>query len=211
IRSVAEGSLPALRTGTKPAPRRAAIGAPRMKPRASIATTWSTRASTNGSAMASIVRRNAGPLPRSGVMSLNTIPGVGKSGMSRISPRRSVARSRTLLMRGSLMHHGERVRQLGRGHGLGVSRGTDRLDGRHVGVRRPASDDIEESRGCLVVARDEQLDAAIGLVLDPPRQTERPRPFAHELPKPDALHTPDDAHVMDGHVRNLATDAEQCP
>ena len=79
------------------------------------------------------------------------------------------------------------------------------------GVRRPAADDIEESRGRLVIARHEQLDAAIGLILHPPRQPERPRPFAHELPKADALNTPDDAHVMDGHVRNLATDAEQCP
>ena len=47
------GSLPALRTGTKPTPRSWAIIAPRMKPRASIANTESSTTPRHGAAIAS--------------------------------------------------------------------------------------------------------------------------------------------------------------
>ena len=47
------GSLPGLRAGTKPAPSSRAIAAPRMKPRASAATTKSTPRGPAHSAMPS--------------------------------------------------------------------------------------------------------------------------------------------------------------
>ena len=42
MRSTCHGSLPALRTGTNPAPSRSATGAARMNPRASMPTTLDT-------------------------------------------------------------------------------------------------------------------------------------------------------------------------
>ena len=82
---VSAGSLPGLRAGAKPAPSSRASAPPRMKPRASAAeddvdvqrprvarrarrTAWSSAAASSSS----------------GVMSLKTIPGFGKSGMSRM-------------------------------------------------------------------------------------------------------------------------------
>ena len=79
------GSLPALRTGTKPAPRRTATGAAMMKPRASTPMTLSMARSAKASASAVTHQDRAGPLASSGVMSLKTTPGCGKSGMSLIS------------------------------------------------------------------------------------------------------------------------------
>src|SRR5207249_3428849 len=92
------GSLPSLRTGTKPAPSLYAMGAPKMKPRDSMPTTtfrlpiFSMRPSIDPrklSASLSIV-----------VMSLKRIPGLGKSGTSRMR----AARSFVVAMRGSLEH-----------------------------------------------------------------------------------------------------------
>jgi len=61
-----------------------AIGAPSRKPRDSIDTTREMRASRNGAVMSSTARRNAVGSSNNGVMSLNTIPGLGKSGTSRM-------------------------------------------------------------------------------------------------------------------------------
>src|SRR5258708_33479985 len=59
------------------------MGAARMKPRASMPTTLVIGAS-NGAASSSVAARNAPASPSSGVMSRNTTPGCGKSGMSRM-------------------------------------------------------------------------------------------------------------------------------
>src|SRR5205085_8986562 len=65
------------------------MGEARMKPRASIPTTLSTRWTAKGEARASRVHRKASASPSKGVMSLKTIPGCGKSATSRIMLGRS--------------------------------------------------------------------------------------------------------------------------
>ena len=78
------GSLPGLRTGTKPTPSARANGAPKMKPRASIASTTSTGTSRQGAANASNAASKAAAFAKTGVMSLKTMPGRGKSATSRM-------------------------------------------------------------------------------------------------------------------------------
>src|SRR6478609_9191796 len=82
-RSEGPGSLPDLRTGTKPMPRWWATAAPMMNPRASIPTTTSTRPAYRP-ATSWTTAANASPSASCGVKSLNRTPGCGKSGMSRI-------------------------------------------------------------------------------------------------------------------------------
>ena len=82
---VSYGSFSGFRTGMNPAPHRAAIAAPRMNPRASGATTKSTSSGRACCESASTACSSAAGSANSGVASLNTIPGWGKSGMSRIS------------------------------------------------------------------------------------------------------------------------------
>src|SRR5262245_44567497 len=60
-----------------------------MKPRLSIATTLSTARSPHSTLMRSSERRKRASSRSSVVMSLNTMPGFGKSGTSRIAARRS--------------------------------------------------------------------------------------------------------------------------
>jgi hypothetical protein len=81
---VSQGSLPGLRTGMKPAPICRATAPPRMKPRASAAATTSTSSERAYSEIRSIALDSAPGSRSSGVMSLKTIPGLGKSGMSRM-------------------------------------------------------------------------------------------------------------------------------
>src|SRR5215208_2045033 len=73
-----------------PAPQFRAIAAPRMNPRASGATTKSSCKGRACSVSSSIARSSPSGSANSGVASLNTIPGWGKSGMSRISSLSSV-------------------------------------------------------------------------------------------------------------------------
>ncbi len=89
--TVSCGSLPGLRAGTKPTPSSRAIAAPRMNPRASAATTKSTfRGRAHSASSRHRLRRARPRSSSSGVMSLNRIPGFGKSGMSRMCAPRSV-------------------------------------------------------------------------------------------------------------------------
>jgi hypothetical protein len=77
----------------KPASAAAATAPPSTNPRASADTTKSTERERAYSASASTVKLRAGGCASSGVMSLKTIPGLGKSGMSRIwSSSRTVDR-----------------------------------------------------------------------------------------------------------------------
>jgi hypothetical protein len=76
-RTTAQGSLPALRTGTNPARRRYATGAARMNPRASMPMTRSTWRSANAATSWSMAVAKPGPSPSSGVMSRNVTPGWG--------------------------------------------------------------------------------------------------------------------------------------
>ena len=66
------------------------MGAARMKPRASMPTTLVIGPS-NGATSSSVAARKASASPSRGVMSLNTTPGCGKSGMSRMNVQRSSA------------------------------------------------------------------------------------------------------------------------
>jgi hypothetical protein len=68
----------------KPAPTCCATAPPRMKPRASAAATTSTCRSRAKLAISPIACARASASSSSGVMSLKTIPGFGKSGMSRM-------------------------------------------------------------------------------------------------------------------------------
>src|SRR3954469_7549897 len=89
-RTVAAGSLPGLRASTKPAPSSRASAGPSRKPRASAPITTSTSGGASSARPETAVSRPAGSAS-TGVMSLNPIPGCGKSGISRTRARRSAA------------------------------------------------------------------------------------------------------------------------
>src|SRR6266436_4570035 len=90
----AAGSLPFLRTGTKPAPSSCASTPPKMKPRDSTPTTTSIEPFGYFAARCSMTDAHAGASLSSVVMSLKRMPSVGKSLMSRILAR-SAATSMT--------------------------------------------------------------------------------------------------------------------
>src|SRR3954447_901916 len=90
-RTVSCGSLPGLRASTNPAPSSRATAGPSRKPRASAPMTTSTRRSRARSASPVTAASSPSGEARTGVMSLNTMPGFGKSGMSRTSASRSTA------------------------------------------------------------------------------------------------------------------------
>ena len=71
------GSLPFLRTGTKPALSWCATAPPRMKPRASTPATLSILVPAKGCTSSSTARLKARASPRRVVMSRNMIPGLG--------------------------------------------------------------------------------------------------------------------------------------
>src|SRR5512138_2046148 len=81
------GSFPGLRTIANPAPIAYASGAAKMKPRDSMPTTLSIRSSFQRATKVSITWRKSVRSPRTGVMSLKTIPFFGKSGTSRMRAR----------------------------------------------------------------------------------------------------------------------------
>src|SRR5690606_5889895 len=91
MRRVRYGSLPGLRTGANPVPRWSATGAAKMNPRASIPTTRSTSCDEKSSASCRTTAENSSASERTGVRSLNTIPGWGKSGISRTRRRMRAA------------------------------------------------------------------------------------------------------------------------
>src|SRR5208282_5927255 len=82
---VLKGSLPFLRTGTKPACNFVAAAAAKMNPRASMPTTASTEPGLNFSVSRSIAPENSRASASTGVMSLNWMPGLGKSGTFRMA------------------------------------------------------------------------------------------------------------------------------
>src|ERR1039458_5387561 len=79
------GSLPFLRTGTNPVRNFTAAAAAKINPRASIPTTASTEPGLNFSVSKSIEPANSRASASTGVMSLNWMPGLGKSGMLRMA------------------------------------------------------------------------------------------------------------------------------
>src|ERR1039458_8535431 len=79
------GSLPFLRMGTNPARNFTAAAAAKINPRASIPTTASTEPGLNFSVSKSIALENNRASASTGVMSLNWMPGLGKSGMLRMA------------------------------------------------------------------------------------------------------------------------------
>lgn len=83
------GELARLACQRKPRADSSASAGPSRKPRASAATTHSTPSGRAYAASARTARRNASGSASSGAMSLNTIPRLGKSGMSRIKALRS--------------------------------------------------------------------------------------------------------------------------
>lgn len=82
---VFQGSLPFFLTGVNPAPSASATGAPKINPRASMATTLSIFLSRAVSVSKSMERWSRAWSPSMGVMSLKTIPGSGKSWTSRMA------------------------------------------------------------------------------------------------------------------------------
>src|SRR5512137_2324398 len=84
---VFQGSLPGLRTMVSPVPRVYASGAAKTKPRDSMPMIFSTRSPRQRSASASMTCLKRPGWERMGVMSLNTTPGLGKSGTSRMAAR----------------------------------------------------------------------------------------------------------------------------
>src|ERR1039458_6783421 len=79
------GSLPFLRTGMNPVRNFTAAAAAKINPRASIPTTASTEPGLNFSVSKSIAPENNRASASTGVMSLNWMPGLGKSGMLRMA------------------------------------------------------------------------------------------------------------------------------
>src|SRR3954449_8207359 len=92
-RTVAAGSLPGLRASTNPAPSSRARAGPSRNPRASAPMTTSM---SGGATSASPVTAASRPFgsARTGVMSLNPMPGLGKSGISRMRSSRFTSRTR---------------------------------------------------------------------------------------------------------------------
>src|SRR5689334_16990211 len=82
---VLKGSLPFLRTGTKPVLSLVAAAAAKMKPRASMPTTASTDPGENFSVSKSTAPVNSRASASTGVMSLNWMPALGKSGTLRMA------------------------------------------------------------------------------------------------------------------------------
>jgi len=96
---VEAGSLPCLRTGTKPTPSLVAKRGPKMKPRASGPTTASGRQSRSfmSAAKRSVMSDRRPGTPSTGVISRNIIPSRGKSGTVRIASRRLRSNSSDML------------------------------------------------------------------------------------------------------------------
>src|SRR6266508_2436697 len=183
------GSLPSLRTGTKPTPRLYAIGAPKMNPRDSMPTTTSMSRLPMRSMSPSIAALKDSPSFNSVVMSLNRMPGLGKSGMSRMRVARSfvvTATGESLLRRGA-----QRTRQADErneaarlehvrvgeqsldamGHAIGrhnahvrVGRGSaieDRQDAEEVAHQNPCDTAVsDEQHGLAGVLRRDAADRA---------------------------------------------------
>ena len=87
--TVSCGSLPGLRASTNPAPSSRASAGPSRNPRASAPMTTSGSCGRASSASCTTAASSARASAISGVMSLNPIPGFGKSGISRMKGRRS--------------------------------------------------------------------------------------------------------------------------
>ena len=77
-----------MRLGANPAALGAGTGGARMTALASMPATWLTPDSRWGADVNSSDRARAPASPRRGAMSLNTMPGSGKSGTSLISDRK---------------------------------------------------------------------------------------------------------------------------
>src|SRR5439155_8392978 len=178
------GSLPSFRTGTKPAPSLYAMGAPKMKPRDSMPTTTSTFRLPIFSMRPSIDPRKLSASLSIVVMSLKRIPGLGKSGTSRMR----AARSFVVAMRGSLEHPlATRVHVIAREEAFHVAAFVvDDDDGdRGVRLRRRVKlrEDAEVVRGedarHTAVANDEHRAAGI-LAMEPPHRAKSALEHAFE-------------------------------
>src|SRR4051812_805908 len=146
-RTVSCGSLPGLRASTNPAPSSRASAGPSRKPRASAPITTSTRRSRARSASPVTAASSPSGEARTGVMSLNTMPGFGKSGMSRTSASRSTAMAGLSGDDLAQVADEEQVLEV-RGHGGQV---LERLDGllAALGVARAQGrgEDLLQQRG----------------------------------------------------------------
>ena len=97
---VSAGSFPGFRTGITPTPSSIAIGVANRNPRASTAAIASIPASRHGATISRTAAASAAGSARSGVMSRNKIPGLGKSGTGRMKEARSTAAWGTKRLRG---------------------------------------------------------------------------------------------------------------
>src|SRR6266511_4062543 len=126
------------------------MGAPKMKPRDSMPTTTSTSRVPMRSMSPSTAALNDSPSLRSVVMSLKRIPGLGKSGMSRMREARSFSVTAT---RGRLID--VRVGE----QSLDAMRLPVGDDDAHVRVRRGAA--VELRQEPEEVAHEDPRDAAV--------------------------------------------------
>src|SRR3954465_9260043 len=159
-RTVSCGSLPGLARTTNPAPSSRATAGPSRKPRASAPMTTSTRRSRARSASPVTAASSPSGEARTGVMSLKTMPGFGKSGMSRTSASRSTAMAGLSGDDLAQVADEEQVLEV-RGEGGGV---LERLDGllAALGVARAQGrgEDLLQQRGLAVGAGAEGAQVA---------------------------------------------------
>src|SRR5881394_2543896 len=164
--------------GTSPAPSSSAIGAPNRKPRDSIDTTRVIRLPRNGSAISVIACANSLTSSSTGVTSLNTIPGFGKSFTSRIvrfSSAKTVALSDVKAPRQVQFNWNLKSR-----------------DVVHARVRRSAPQVTLQRFKCFLRSFRNYFNRSIREVLREPAELQ-PLGFTHDKPpEPDSLNaTPD--------------------
>src|SRR6185437_15401570 len=191
-----DGSFPGLRTGTNAAPRCCATGAPRMNPRLSMPITCVIASPANGAAIASVARWNSAASSKIGVMSLKTIPDMGKSGTSRMA-RRSWAASGPEPA-DELIRPSPPDLEWARQFFAPAQRIAGDVGNRRVA--RPARHGRGELLHPVVVATHRDLHTAIGTVADPPIHPQSSRGLASEPPEPDPLHRTPHAQVQPQHI-----------
>src|SRR5215213_8371124 len=166
------GSFPGFRTGTNPDSRPSATGDPRMNPRLSMATTCVTPSPRNGSVMACTVALKSPASPNNGVMSLNRIPGRGKSGTSRTARPKSCSSSGTTVTRSPQDREG-RIE-------LGASVRSAHAHFVYARACGTAPDRVQQERDPLLRPGRLQLDAAVRQVAHPAGQLRPARCLPHE-------------------------------
>ncbi len=172
------GSLPGFRTGTKPAPSAVATAPPRMKPRASMPTTWVTPAARERLGERLDDGAQERPVAEHRRDVLEDDAGLG------------VVRDRPKGLADSLLHRHRGTHRMSKLLGDTVSSTSSSRSSRStLECGRPRSKQLLQlrERGRLA-GRRHHLDAPVREVLGVAAQPERTRVARHEPAEPDALH-----------------------